>query len=200
MQIRVLLPTGEVKTMDLEDYLLGVVPAEMPALWPLAALKAQAVAARSWALHKMMHGGRHKIVGADVCTGTHCQVYLDVYYIRQDFMDNVYRAVTETAGMVLTYEGRVCDACFHNKCGGHTLSSKDAPGFGGDFLYLTGVECPCGTKRDGHGIGMCQWGARAMATPDCVGMCADWQGILSHYYTGAVLAGIGEVVKGIVGI
>jgi stage II sporulation protein D len=198
MIIRVLMPTGNVAIMELEDYLLRVVPAEMPALWPLDALKAQAVAARSWALQKMLHGGRHKVEGADVCTLTHCQAFYDeALYLNihrnQRAMDNVQRAVTETAGIVLTYGGEVCDACYHNSCGGHTTAAIDV--WGKETLYLMSVECPCGQPRKGHGVGMCQYGALALATPDCVRNSSDWQAILSHYYGGAVLMGINEVVR-----
>ncbi len=64
------------KQMELEEYILGVVAAEMPASYELEALKAQAVAARTYTLRKKLGGGCQKIEGAEICTDhTHCQAY-----------------------------------------------------------------------------------------------------------------------------
>jgi len=191
MKIRILLPSGKVKIMELEDYLLRVVPAEMPASWPVDALKAQAVAARTYAVQKIMRGGKHKLEGADVCTRSHCQNYLERPPKEQHSIDAISRAVTETAGIILTYNDQVIDAVYHSSCGGYTASALEV--WRNEVPYLISVDCPCGKRRNGHGVGLCQYGAKAMATPDCVGNSCDWQAILAYYYRGAKLAGTNEI-------
>lgn len=82
---------GRVDRLPLEGYLRGVVPAEMPASWPLEALKAQAVAARTYALNAIKWP-RHAAEGADVCDTAQCQVYRGTFSARTDV------AIRETAG------------------------------------------------------------------------------------------------------
>lgn len=114
-----------------EDYLRGVVPHEMPAGWPLEALKAQAVAARTYAA---ANRGRHAAAGFDLCAGVHCQVYggRAVEHERTD------RAVAATAGLILTYGGTPINAVFHAHAGGHTDSSQEI--WGWSAPYLPGVS------------------------------------------------------------
>jgi peptidoglycan hydrolase-like amidase len=101
--------------LDMETYLKGVVPVEMgPSAFPqLDALKAQAVAARTYAA---AHLGDHDDEGYDLCDTPACQVYggADVHHRLSD------RAVEETAGLVLMYEGAPIDAMFTSTSGGHT--------------------------------------------------------------------------------
>ncbi|NLD43664.1 MAG: SpoIID/LytB domain-containing protein [Chloroflexi bacterium] len=82
---------GRVDRLPLEGYLRGVVPAEMPASWPLEALKAQAVAARTYALNAI-RWPQHAAEGADVCDTAQCQVYRGTFSARTDV------AIRETAG------------------------------------------------------------------------------------------------------
>ncbi|MCX7895045.1 MAG: SpoIID/LytB domain-containing protein [Thermoanaerobaculum sp.] len=104
-----------VNQVELEEYLLGVVPAEMgPRQFPqLEALKAQAVAARSYALAQR---GAHGAEGFDLCDAEHCQVYAGVD--AEEPLSS--QAVAETRGMVLRWAGSVVRAYFHSTCGGHT--------------------------------------------------------------------------------
>ena len=102
-----------VNILNLEEYLYGVVPSEMPAGWPLEALKAQAVAARSETLAKI---GRHKASGYDLCAEVHCQVYSGVG--RETAQTNL--AVDQTMGMILEHRGKPVDAVYSASCGGHT--------------------------------------------------------------------------------
>ena len=121
-----------VNLVALEDYLLGVVPSEMP-FSHLEALKAQAVAARSYALSRL---GAHGREGYDLCDREHCQVYGGV--AAETLLAS--KAVQETAGLVLLFAGKPARAFFHSTCGGHTepaeaaLSASPVP-------YLPGVPC-----------------------------------------------------------
>lgn len=167
--LRVLMPDGGVVVMDLEEYLRGVVPSEVPPTWPREALRAQAVAARSYAATRHAHLD----VGADVCTTTHCQVWNNRYY------DTTDRAIADTRGIVGRYQGNIIYAFFFAHCDGRTRNNEEVWG-GAPVPYLRSVPCSCGfTWMWGHGVGMCQEGARAMALQGY-----SYVDILKHYYTG----------------
>ncbi len=152
-RLRLRLGTGGilvVNELNLEAYLRGVVPAEMgPHSFPeLEALKAQAVAARTYAV---AHLGDHADEGYDLCDSPACQVYagIDAEHGLTD------RAVKETSGLVATYQGAPIDAMYTSTCGGHT---EDAGLLFPDRAqpYLKGVVCAwerplelAGTGRDG---------------------------------------------------
>ena len=108
-----------INIVDLEDYLRGVVPSEMQASWPLEALKAQAVAARTFALSSLDPEGSY-----DLCATIECQVYrgIEVEHPRSD------RAIAETAGIVVTYEGSYIRAYYHADSGGVIASSAEVWG------------------------------------------------------------------------
>ncbi len=124
-----------VNVVNLEQYLRGVVPAEMgPRAFPsLEALKAQAVAARTYAV---AHLGDHAAEGYDLCDSQACQVYGGAG-AEHPLTD---RAVLETAGEVATWQGRPIDAMYHSTCAGHT---EDAAALFPDRAkpYLKGVPC-----------------------------------------------------------
>ena len=105
-----------INELPFEDYLRGVVPRELgPALYPeLEALKAQAVAARTYALRNL--GREFAAEGYDVCATPRCQVYggRDAEHPLSD------RAIAETAGQILLYRGAPIDALYSATCGGHT--------------------------------------------------------------------------------
>lgn len=100
--------------LPLEQYLKGVVPAEMPASYPLEALKAQAVAARSEVLSKI--GLKHPNDPFDLCAHVHCQAYAGCTY----YHERANEAVDQTRGQVLMIDGRVAEAVYSACCGGHT--------------------------------------------------------------------------------
>ncbi len=102
-----------INRLPVEDYLRGVVPREVYPSWPLASLKAQAVAARTYAAASL---GRHGAEGFDLCATTHCQAYGGVTVEHP----NTDRAVAETAGQVLTYDGKTISAFFYDSSGGLT--------------------------------------------------------------------------------
>ncbi len=105
-----------VNDVGIEEYLRGVVPAEMPASFPAEALKAQAVAARSYTL---ANTGLHTPSGADLCDSDHCQVY-DGTGREHSATD---AAVAGTAGQVLAVRGKVISAQYSSNCGGYTSPS-----------------------------------------------------------------------------
>lgn len=110
--------------LDLEDYLLGVVASEMPAGWPEEALKAQAVAARTYALARMRHQNFNTF---DVVATQGDQVYKGV----DGEHPRTTAAVEATAGQVLLYDGTPITAYFSADAGGHTRD--------GNYPYLVGV-------------------------------------------------------------
>jgi SpoIID/LytB domain protein len=105
----------------LEDYLAGVLPAEMPSSWPMEALKAQAIVARTYVLSKM---GRHNDEGFDVCDNVHCEVYRGLR--AEDTRSN--EAVRQTAGLVLKAGRRLVPTAYAAQCGGHTQDYRQAWG------------------------------------------------------------------------
>jgi stage II sporulation protein D len=124
-----------VNRVDMEEYLYGVVPAEMgPKRYDaLEALKAQAVAARTYAF---AHRGQFEGEGYDLCATMKCQVYSGL--AAEDPLSNA--AVDATRGLVLAYAGRYADALFVSTCGGRTENVENV--FGEDPVpYLVSVEC-----------------------------------------------------------
>jgi len=121
--------------MDVDDYLKGVVPREMPALWPLEALKAQAVVARTYAYANL---NRHGADGFDLCTlSTCCQAYGGVAWEHEASS----RAVDETRGVIALYNGRPAATFYHSDSGGHTESVENVWG-GAPQSFLVGVPDP----------------------------------------------------------
>lgn len=275
----------EILEMSMDEYLPGVLAAEMPASFPEEALRAQAVAARSFILYRLAHpavDGVHD--GVALCsTPSHCKGYVNIldpevakglFGVAADiYVEKLCRAVSDTDGEVMLYEGAPILAAFHAISGGKTENACDV--WGGNVSYLTSVESPgeevaekfasvveydvetykqklaslCqpdmlgddpeayiqniqrseaggiihatvgGTEVKGsalrtalglnstdftveltddamirisvtgygHGVGMSQYGARAMALEG-----AGYEEILTHYYVGAVLAKVDE--------
>ncbi len=173
--IRLLLTNGSVQTMPLEEYLRGVVPAEMPALWPTEAIRAQAIASRSYAQYAI-ENPRHP--NADICTiPGHCQNY-DPTKIHAA----TDAAVEQTKNTIARYNGATANGMFSANCGGHTQNNEDVFTGGAPVPYLRGVPCPDPGPKRGHGVGLCQYGAKALATQ---GRTAEE--IIKYYYTGVTL-------------
>ncbi|MDE2237741.1 MAG: SpoIID/LytB domain-containing protein, partial [Elusimicrobia bacterium] len=123
-----------VDIVDIENYVNGVLAAEMPARSPLEALKAQAVLARTNALFLKKVARPHRRYGYDVCDRQHCQVYAGA---RVESARS--RAVVErTRGIVVTYKGRLAHVIYSANCGGRTQSGRDVAGWG-DVPYWVGV-------------------------------------------------------------
>lgn len=122
-----------INVLSMEEYLCGVVPAEMSKTWPLEALKAQAVAARSYVYNHMM---TNKNDLYDVDGTTSFQVYKG-YSVESE---NSNRAVFSTAGEILVYAGKPVMAFFHSTCGGHTVDNS-LVWKGKDIPYLESTKC-----------------------------------------------------------
>ena len=105
-----------VNVLPLEDYLLGVLPAEMPASFPEEALKAQAVLARTFAVRRL-----NPLAPYDLCATEACQVYLGL----SAETPRHERAVRATEGRVLSYAGQVASALYHADSGGMTAGSEE---------------------------------------------------------------------------
>lgn len=120
-----------VNIVPVDDYLRSVVPEEMPVDWPAEAIKAQSVAARSFALASR---GRHASEGYDLCTTTHCQLYTGID--AEKSASNA--AIKATRGEVLTYGGKPIEALFHTDSGGMTENSEDV--WGSHVPYLRAAK------------------------------------------------------------
>jgi stage II sporulation protein D len=121
-----------VNEVPLEEYLVGLINCEISSAWPIEAVKAQAVIARTYALNR-----KEARRGAP-------------YHLESSIMDQVYngsriedsrarRGVSETAGEVLTYQGDLVQAFYHSNCGGRTEAAENV--WGTAIPYLKGVDC-----------------------------------------------------------
>ena len=123
-----------INVVDLEDYVKGVIPYEMGGSWPLAALEAQAVCARTYVCGHSKHLSAY---GFDVCAGTDCQVYNGA----NSATSVTDQAVDNTAGECLYYDGYlVQDPVYHSSNGGATEDSANV--WGGEKGYLIGKQDP----------------------------------------------------------
>jgi stage II sporulation protein D len=121
-----------VNELALEDYLVGLINCEISSSWPIEAVKAQAVIARTYALNKK-EARRSSL-----------------YHLESSVIDQVYdgceiedsrasRGVNETSGEVLTHNGNIIQAFYHSNCGGRTESAENV--WGARISYLMGVDC-----------------------------------------------------------
>ena len=121
-----------VNELPLEDYLVGLINCEISSTWPIEAIKAQAVIARTYAVNR-----REARSNA-------------LYHLESSVIDQVYngceiedkrarRGVSETAGEVLKYDGAVIQAFYHSNCGGKTEAAENV--WGTSIPYLKGVDC-----------------------------------------------------------
>ena len=137
-----------VEKMNVSQYLKEVTAAEMPADFHIEALKAQAVAARTYLRYKIKKGNyppEHK--GAPICTDYHhCKAWLSEKERknawqadkRAQYWDKISKAVDETEGKIMMYDGEPINAVFHSTSSGMTENAKDV--WGGDVAYLVSVD------------------------------------------------------------
>lgn len=143
---------GKIQEMAIEDYVTGVVSGEMPAEFSIEALKAQAVAARTFAVaHMTQYGGKkyNSNTGADVCDTAKCQVFMSkqeriskwpVKY-RDMYWNKITDAVKSTKGEILTYKGKlVMEPYYFAISGGKTESAVAV--FNSNIGYLKSVDSP----------------------------------------------------------
>ncbi|HZJ85221.1 MAG TPA: stage II sporulation protein D [Syntrophomonadaceae bacterium] len=133
--------------LDLEDYLVGCVAAEMPSSFEIEALKAQAVCARTYAIKKIIDGHPYP-KKADLSDDINsCQAYIteNEFYERHPYQskklyNKVKKAVTDTKGVIMLYAGMPIDALYHSTCGGRTASAEET--WGNELAYLQSKSCP----------------------------------------------------------
>ena len=144
-------PDGSTIEMDMDTYLVSVVLAEMPAYFEPEALKAQSVVARTYTYKAYVTGGKHG--DGSVCTRSNCcQAYIPVEeYLEKggdpESVEKVSRAILETSGYVLTYEGNLIEATYFSCSGGMTEDA--AAVWGTDFPYLQSITSP-GEENAAH--------------------------------------------------
>ncbi len=126
-----------INRLSIEEYLYGVLPREMGASFPTEALKAQAVASRSFALSNM---SKHSKEGFHLCNTTHCQVYGGI----DGENKKINEIVDLTCGITINYNGKVAEGIFHSNNGGFIESSESA--WGGQRDYLMAREDPYSTN------------------------------------------------------
>ncbi len=138
--------TGKVMNMELNDYIVGVVSGEMPANYEMEALKAQAVAARTYAVRKIDSlGGNPCKPFADLCTSSRsCQAWKsdeDLIKLWGDNYETYYKkirnAVFATGYDIILYDGEPIEALYHSNSGGMTEDNENV--FSGDIPYLKSV-------------------------------------------------------------
>jgi len=165
------VPVGTVVALDMETYLMGVVPAEIGNA-PLEACKAQAVAARSFAFHRM---------GA-VDDTTLNQAYRAPRSVNPAY-PNAHKGVRDTAGQMLFYGSKVAQTYYSHSNGGKVYACDEV--WSQVIPYLTSKPDPWTTEpKNGHGVGLSQMGANRMAEQG-----KTYKEILSFYYPGTTITG-----------
>ncbi|MHB1418332.1 MAG: SpoIID/LytB domain-containing protein, partial [Bacillota bacterium] len=146
-----IIDTGETKSMSIEEYLIGVVAAEMPAVFDIDALKAQAIAARTYTFKKIeVNRSKPDPAHPDavICTdAVHCQGWLSTEQMRTKwgllryltYRNKIRTAVLATSGLVITYQGKLIDPVYHSTSGGKTENSEDVWKY--SIPYLRSVVC-----------------------------------------------------------
>lgn len=164
----------------LENYVQGVLPAEMPSSWSKEALKAQAIAVRTYAVANY---GKNSSKGFDLVDTQMDQVYDGI----QAETERSNTAVLETNGIVMTYDNKPISAMYSSSAGGRTKSAMES--FGNDIPYLQSVPSyDDDVKSNGHGVGMTQHGAKNLAL-----MGNNAYQILSHFYNNIQFARLNPV-------
>ena len=144
-----------INDIPIEKYLRGVVPSEMPSSWEHEAHKAQAIAARSYAI---ANRGKRAKYGYDLKDTPEDQAYGGASAEKQNTND----AVSETEGIVLVCQGKIVPAYYSASAGGKTRTGGQV--WSADLPFLKSVPSfDEGVKKNGHGLGMSQHGANNLA-------------------------------------
>jgi stage II sporulation protein D len=174
-----------VNEVPLEDYLLGVVPAEMDPTWPVEALKAQAVASRTYALFQLARYGTR---GFDVADDERSQRYGGVSVET----DTTTRAATQTTNEVVTYEGKLACVVFHKESGGHTASNLDVWPHSGNVPYLVGVSDVLGVMDFSKGGQYKEWSSSATFDQLREVLNRDGETYVGDYFSSISVLGMSE--------
>ena len=142
--------SGNVEEIGLEEYVKGVVAAEMPGEFHIEALKAQGVAARTYAMSRTIRysKGHPAHPEAPLCTGIHCQAYLSYDQLKdihgdswiENYWGKIEEAVDSTKGLGIFYAGEIIESMYHSTSGGRTEDIKDV--FASEVPYLKSVLSP----------------------------------------------------------
>ncbi len=127
-----------INVIDIEEYLKGVLPSEVYPSWKQEALKAAAVASRTYAAKRVL-SSPHSSIGFDICASTHCQMYSGT----KKEAASTNQAITATKGIYVYYNGGLATTPYHSSSGGGTESAAGA--WGGnpdDYPYLTTLFTP----------------------------------------------------------
>lgn len=150
--VSVLMEDVSIMEMSLEEYICGVVLAEMPHWFEYEALKAQAVVARTYTLRRSTGNQKHR--NADICTDPSCcQAYCDTMtYLENggtaEQVNKIERAVADTENAVLVYDGKLIEATYFSCSGGATEDA--AAVWGADVPYLQSIESPGEENAEHH--------------------------------------------------
>lgn len=142
--------TGVVEELRLEEYVKGVVAAEMPGEFHIEALKAQAIAARTYAISRTLrYGDGHPAhPEAPICSGIHCQSYLSLEQLGEihgeewieNYWPKIEESVNSTKNLGIYYYGEITEPLYHSTSGGQTEDIRDV--FASDTPYLKSVPSP----------------------------------------------------------
>ena len=166
-----------INNVNIEDYIKGVVPSEMPSRWNYEAHKAQAIAARSYALANL---GKRASGGYDLKDTPEDQAYGGA----SAEAAQTNKAVDETKGIVLIYDLKIIPAYYSASAGGQTACSSDV--WTKNLPYLQSVPSyDDNVKKNGHGVGMSQHGANNLAKSGY-----NAYQILQYFYKGVQFARI----------
>ncbi len=159
-----------VKTMDLDEYIKGVVSREIYGSWHIEAHKAMATTARTYAVARYRHP--EKSPKAHVCDTTCCQAWTSSHN------SNAIAGTNATAGQyVKKGSSRISEPLYFSHCNGHTRNSENYDSWN-YIAYLRSQPCICGyTSYFGHGVGLCQYGMQAYAQKGW-----GYVQIIQHYY------------------
>ena len=141
----------KIESLPLEEYIVGVVAAEMPASFPVEALKAQSVAARTYIMQRMTPGGvqNTRYPGADVSSDPRdgqawiSKEEMEKRWGKVKYLEYYYKikwAVDATRGQVISYKSQLIFPAFHASCGGSTENAEEV--WVAALPYLKGVDCP----------------------------------------------------------
>ena len=178
---------NDIVQVEFEEYVAAVVASEIGNA-SLEACKAQAIAARSFAISRSVFKDRAISDSSAVAQAYRASLY------NKDKYPNAVAAAKATTGIVLCYDGKVASAIYGASNGGQTISAAQAWG-GKGYPYLIQQDDPwdtaAGYKKNGHGVGMSQRGAMYAAKQ----LGKNYKEILSFYYPGTVLKGDYNMTK-----
>lgn len=183
----VLMPDGSVEQMVLDDYITCVLLAEMPSEFETEALRAQAVAARTYTLKRQQAGNKHE--SAAVCTESSC---CQAYCPKEDFLasgeteeafNKMNEAVKSTAGQVLTYDGALIEATYFSCSGGRTEAAVAV--WGSEVAYLQAVDSP-GEENASHYMDTVSFTLQEFADKLGVELSGNWLGKITYTAGGSV--------------